>query len=72
MERIRLIAQQRHLSVSEVVRRAIEDYSKRGAICHPYELMKDLIGVVHGGNANRSESIGRRFTALLKTRRAHR
>jgi predicted transcriptional regulator len=42
MERIRLIAQQRHLSVSEVVRRAIEDYSKREeAICHPYELMKD-------------------------------
>jgi hypothetical protein len=34
--------------------------------------MKDLIGIVNGGNPKRSEQTGRSFTALLKRRRSRR
>jgi hypothetical protein len=34
--------------------------------------VKDLIGIVHGGNPKASVNIGRRFTKLLKQRRSGR
>jgi len=71
-ERIARLAKRRRLSVSELVRHAIEEFLRREATsARPYELMKDLIGVVRGGRANRSEGTGRQFTAMLKARRPH-
>ena len=70
-QRIVRIARRKRLSTSEVVRQAIEAWADRQEpIATPYELMKDLIGVVHGGDPKRSEQTGRQFAALLKRRRS--
>jgi predicted transcriptional regulator len=60
-QRIARLARSKHLSTSEVIRRAIAAWADREErVASPYEAMKDLIGVVHGGNPNRSEQTGRR------------
>lgn len=72
-KRISRIAQRKQLSTSEVVRQAIEAWADRHEpVASPYEAVKDLIGVVHGGNPKRSEQTGRRFTKLLRKRRGSR
>ena len=72
-QRIARLARRKRLSTSEVVRRAIAAWADREEpVTSPYEVMKDLIGVVHGGNPKRSEQTGRRFAELLKRRRAQR
>ena len=69
-KRIARIAQRKRLTTSEVVRQAIEAWAERQEpITSPYEAMKDLIGVVHGGNPRGSVQTGRRFAKLLKQRR---
>jgi hypothetical protein len=69
-KRISRIAQRKQLSTSEVVRQAIEAWADRHeSVTSPYDAVKDLIGVVHGGNPKRSVQMGRRFTKLLKKRR---
>jgi Arc/MetJ-type ribon-helix-helix transcriptional regulator len=63
------IARRKRLSISEVVRQAIEAWAERHEpTASPYEAVKDLIGVVHGGNPKGSVRTGRRFTKLLKRR----
>jgi Arc/MetJ-type ribon-helix-helix transcriptional regulator len=67
------IAKRKRLSISEVVRQAIEAWAERHEpTASPYEAVKDLIGVVHGGNPKGSVRTGRRFTKLLKRRRSGR
>jgi predicted DNA-binding protein len=70
-QRIARIARRKQLSVSEVVRQAIEGWADRQEpVTSPYEAMADLLGVVRGGNPKRSAQTGRRFTKLLKRRRS--
>ena len=72
-QRIARLARREQLSISEVIRRAIAAWADhREPITSPYEAIKDLIGVVSGGNPKRSEQTGRSFTALLKGRRSRR
>ena len=72
-KRIVRIARRKQLSISEVVRQAIEAWAERHEpIASPYEAVKDLIGVVHGGNPKGSMQTGRRFAKLLKRRRSRR
>ena len=70
-QRIARLARRQRLSTSEVVRQAIAAWADRQEpVTSPYDAMRDLIGVVRGGNPKRSEQTGRRFTALLKKRRS--
>jgi len=72
-QRIVRLARRKRLSTSEVIRQAIAAWADRQEpVTSPYEAMKDLIGVVRGGNPRRSEQTGRRFTALLMRRRRRR
>jgi predicted transcriptional regulator len=60
-QRIARLARRKRLSTSEVVRQAIAAWADREEpFASPYEAMKDLIGVVHGGNPKRSKQTGRR------------
>jgi hypothetical protein len=69
-KRIVRIARRKQVSTSEVVRQAIEAWVDRHEpVTSPYEVVKDLLGVVHGGNPKGSVHTGRRFTKLLKGRR---
>jgi len=68
-QRIARIASRRQISTSEVIRQAIEAWVERQEpIAAPYEAMADLIGVVNGGNRQRSTETGRRFREALKGR----
>ena len=68
--RIARIAKSKGVSTSEAVRQAIDAWADRQEIvASPYEAMKDLIGVVHGGDPMRSSRTGERFRKLLKARR---
>jgi hypothetical protein len=68
--RIARLALRKKLSTSEVIRQAIAAWvDGQEPVSSPYDAMKDLIGVVRGGNPERSEQTGRRFTVLLKKRR---
>jgi Arc/MetJ-type ribon-helix-helix transcriptional regulator len=70
-QRIARIARRRQVSISEVIREAIEAWAEQQEpIAAPYEAMADLIGVVHGGVRGRSTDMGQRFAELLKTRRS--
>jgi len=72
-QRIARLARRQRLSTSEVIRRAIAAWADRqDPVTSPYDAMRDLIGVVRGGNPKRSEQTGRSFTALLKKRRSRR
>jgi Arc/MetJ-type ribon-helix-helix transcriptional regulator len=70
-QRIARLARRQRLSTSEVIRQAIAAWADRQEpVTSPYDAMRDLIGIVRGGNPERSEQTGRRFTALLKRRRS--
>ena len=72
-KRIARIARRKRLSTSEVVRQAIEAWAERHEpVTSPYEVVKDLLGVVHGGSPKGSLQTGRRFAKLLKQRRSRR
>ncbi len=54
------------------MRQAIHEFVEREeAACRPYELMKDLIGIVNGGDPHRSTDIGKKFAKYLKSRRGN-
>jgi Arc/MetJ-type ribon-helix-helix transcriptional regulator len=67
------IAKRRKCSASVVVRDAVQTLVAReenpGSF---YDSIKDLIGVVHGGDPKLSENTGRKFTEMLKARAAKR
>lgn len=68
-QRIARLARRKSLSTSEVIRRAIAAWADaQEPVASPYEAIKDLIGVVRGGNPHRSEQTGLRFAALLRRR----
>jgi predicted DNA-binding protein len=70
-QRIARIARRKKLTTSEALRQAIEAcVDREEPAANPYELMKDLIGVVHGGDPKRSEQIGRKFREAMKQRRS--
>ena len=72
-QRIARIAQRKQISASQVIRRAIETWiEQQEPVALPYEIVSDLIGIVHGGNRERSAEGGRRFAAELKRRRGSR
>jgi predicted DNA-binding protein len=69
-QRIARIASRRRISISEVIREAIEAWVERQeSVAAPYDAMSDLIGVVNGGKPRRSAETGRRFREVLKSRR---
>jgi hypothetical protein len=68
-QRIARIASRRQISISEAIRQAIEAWVERQEpIAAPYEAMADLIGVVNGGNPQRSTETGRGLREMLKRR----
>jgi predicted DNA-binding protein len=70
-QRIARIARRRQVSISEIIRQAIEAWvEQQEPIAAPYEAMADLIGVVHGGMRGRSTDTGLRFSEVLKSRRS--
>jgi predicted DNA-binding protein len=70
-QRLERIARRKQLSKSEIVRQAIDAWADRQEpVASPYEVLADLIGVVHGGKAKRSAQTGRSFAQLLKKRRS--
>jgi Arc/MetJ-type ribon-helix-helix transcriptional regulator len=72
-QRIARLARRKRPSTSEVLRQAIAAWANRQEpVTSPYRVMKDLIGVVRGGNPKRSQQTGRRFAALLMRRRRRR
>ena len=72
-QRIARLARRQRLSTSEVIRQAIAAWADRQEpVTSPYDAMRDLIGIVRGGDPKRSEQAGSRFTALLKKRRGRR
>ena len=71
--RIARIARRKQVSASEVIRQAIEIWiEEQEPAGSPYEMVSDLIGIVHGGNRKRSAGTGRQFAVLLKSRRGSR
>jgi len=71
--RIARIARRKQVSASEVIRQAIEKWiEEQEPAGSPYEMVSDLIGIVHGGNRKRSAGAGRQFALLLKSRRGSR
>jgi hypothetical protein len=72
-QRIARIARRKQVSASEVIRQAIETWIEgQEPAGSPYEMVSDLIGIVHGGNPKRSAGAGRQFALLLKNRRGDR
>ena len=59
-----------HDDLMGAVREAIEAWVNRHEpLSSPYEVVKDLLGVVRRGNSKGSEQTGLRFTKLLKGRK---
>ena len=68
--RITRLARRKNLSVSDIVRSAIESMAEReDSPSSPYALIADIVGSVRGTNPRRSEQTGRRFTKILKRAR---
>ncbi|PYQ14247.1 MAG: hypothetical protein DMF80_13120 [Acidobacteria bacterium] len=68
--RIARIARRRRVSTSQVIREAIAALvGREESAASPYQVVADLIGVVHGGNPRLSKDMGRQLTDLLKRRR---
>ena len=71
--RVARIAKRKRCTTSAALREAIETWVEREESTGSfYDEIKDLIGVVHGGDPKRSENTGRKFTELLKARKAQR
>ena len=70
------LARQRGQTRSQVIREAIalaaSSETHRPNPNRPYEAMKHLIGIAHGGPPNLSERTGEKFTRMLLARRAPR
>jgi predicted DNA-binding protein len=70
--RIARLAARRGTTKSALVREAIGlliDEEDRRAAVRPHDLVKDLLGAVHGGDPDRSINAGRKVRRLLKARR---
>lgn len=66
-QKLKRIACRERLSISELVRHAIEAWmDAQEPITAPYDVVADLLGVVRSGKADGSAQTGRRFAKLLK------
>jgi hypothetical protein len=64
------VARRIGISKSEVIRRALNSWVKLiDSSDSPYELIADLIGVVKGGNPQRSEKFVKQFRKILAEKR---
>jgi predicted DNA-binding protein len=71
--RIARLAARRGTTTSALVREAIGlfiDEEDRQAAVRPHDLVKDLVGAVHGRDPDRSTDAGLKVRRLLKARRA--
>jgi predicted DNA-binding protein len=68
--RVTRIARRKRTTTSTVLREAITTWVEReesaGSL---YDSIKDLVGVVHGGDPSLSTDMGKKFTELLRARR---
>jgi hypothetical protein len=70
---IERLARSRGTSRSSVVREAVAQYASAADVrTTAYERLEPLIGVVRSGRSDLSRQTGRKFTGLLKARRAAR
>jgi predicted DNA-binding protein len=72
--RIARLAARRGTTRSALVREAITaliEKEDRQAAVRPFDLVKDLLGSVHGGDPERSSDVGRKVRRMLRARRAH-
>lgn len=71
--RVEQVARRRKCAASVVIRDAVSAYvEKEVPKLTPYELAKDFIGSVEGGDPKLSENTGRRFAEQLRTKAAKR
>ena len=71
--RISRLAARRGTTRSALVREAITaliEKEDRQAAVRPHDIVKDLLGSVHGGDPDRSTDVGRKVRRMLKARRA--
>lgn len=68
--RLTQLARRRGVPTSQVARELIHDslqrHERTGSL---YDRIAHLIGVVHGGDPNRSKDTGRKFSEMLRRRR---
>jgi Arc/MetJ-type ribon-helix-helix transcriptional regulator len=67
--KIAALARRKRQSQSGVIREAVNALYQRETNASPFEAVRDLIGVVHGGDPTRSENAGRKFREYLRKRR---
>jgi predicted DNA-binding protein len=73
--RIARLAARRGTTRSALVREAITalvEKEERQAALRPHDLVKDLLGSVHGGDPGRSTDVGRKVMRMLEKRRTGR
>ena len=67
--KVERIAKRKRVTTSQAVREAITSWiAREEEEVYPYELIKDLIGTVHGGDPHRSKNGGRRVAQMLSER----
>ena len=69
--RIARLAARRGTTRSALVREAITalvEREERQAALRPHDLVKDVLGSVHGGDPDRSTDVGRKVKRMLKAR----
>jgi len=69
------LAARRGTTRSALVREAITalvEREERKAALRPHDLVKDLLGSVHGGDPDRSTDVGGKVRRMLKERRTRR
>jgi hypothetical protein len=63
-------ARRKGISKSEVIRRALNSWTDLADDSDaPFVMLKDLLGVVKGGNPRRSQKSGKKFRELLAAKR---
>ena len=73
--RIARLAARRGTTRSALVREAIAalvEKEERQAALRPHDIVKDVVGSVHGGDPDRSTDVGRKVRRMLKGRRSRR
>jgi len=73
--RIARLAARRGTTRSALIREAITalvEKEERQAALRPHDIVKDVVGSVHGGDPDRSADVGRKVRRMLSGRRSRR
>jgi len=73
--RLARLAARRGTTRSALVREAITalvEKEERQAALRPHDIVKDVVGSVHGGDPDRSTDVGRKVRRMLSGRRSRR